>query len=79
MLRRYPPTLEELKPLLYKEKGQLWEVRRKCVSPWFRAARYRKVLRVRLTRISWLCRRRREAKGKFQTRKGSGKRASLRK
>lgn len=29
---RYPSTLEDLKVPLYKEKGQAWKVRRKCVT-----------------------------------------------
>lgn len=31
ILSWYPPTVQELHPVFYKEKGQLWKVRRKCV------------------------------------------------
>ena len=31
ILSWYPPTVQELHPVFYREKGQLWKVRRKCV------------------------------------------------
>ena len=81
ILSWYPPTVQELHPVFYREKGQLWKVRRKCVfsqrccpplPPPARRARCSSHPCAR-----WAGRRRREAKGKFQTRKGKGKRASI--
>ena len=76
ILSWYPPTVQELHPVFYKEKGQLWKVRRKCVfcppPPPARRARCSSH-----PCACWAGRRRREAKGKFQTRKGKGKRASI--